>query len=256
MSIDGKAPSTISTYIAAISFVHKINGWWDPTANFIVKKLKEGCKRLKGHVDNRRPISLSILKQLCRVTQGICSTQYEATMFKAAFAIAFFGFLRIGEFTETARRGQGAHNLKIGDVSFKGDAMFINIKSSKTDQQGVSATLRFERNANDSLCPVGAMISYLEARSAREGSLFIHFDGSPLTQYQFSSVLRKCISAVGLEPKEFSPHSFRIGAATAAAVGGIPLESIMNMGRWQSSAVELYIRPQRIIQASAWREKI
>jgi hypothetical protein len=47
MSIEGKAPSTISTYISSISFIHKITGWSDPTTNFIIKKLKEGCRRLK-----------------------------------------------------------------------------------------------------------------------------------------------------------------------------------------------------------------
>ena len=116
MSIDGKAPSTISTYISAIAFVHKINGWTDPTDNFIVQKLKEGCKRLKGNKDSRRPITLSILRQLCSLTHGICSTQFEAIMFKAAFVLAFLGFLRVGEITNTSQKGQGGHNLGIRDV--------------------------------------------------------------------------------------------------------------------------------------------
>ena len=35
----GYAPSTIVTYIAGISFKHKLNSWFDPTQLFVVKKL-------------------------------------------------------------------------------------------------------------------------------------------------------------------------------------------------------------------------
>ena len=40
LTIEGRAPSSISTHLSTISFVHKINGWVDPTDNFIVKNLK------------------------------------------------------------------------------------------------------------------------------------------------------------------------------------------------------------------------
>ena len=254
LSIDGKAPSTISTYISAISFMHKINGWCDPTTNFIIKKLKEGSRRLKGHNgDSRRPITVDILGRLCNLLQSICSSNYEAILFKAAFLLAFFGFLRVGEFTDVSKNANNRHNLGIGDILIDGDTMKVIIRSSKTDQKGAAVTLQFEKNANEStLCPITAMQSYIDIRPAKEGALFIHFGGSSLTQYQLNSILKKGITMMGMDPKDYSPHSFRIGAATAAAIGGIPVESIMSMGRWQSSAVLLYIRPQRIIQSSRW----
>ena len=42
LTIEGRAPSSIITHLSTISFVHKINGWVDPTHNFIVKKIKTG----------------------------------------------------------------------------------------------------------------------------------------------------------------------------------------------------------------------
>ena len=91
-----------------------------------------------------------------------------------------------------------------------------------------------------------AVHDYIQVRPSTEGPLFIHFGGSPLTRYQFSALLKEGIKAMGLSPAEFSPHSFRIGAATSAAVGGIPIDRIMTMGRWRSSAVNSYIRPLKV----------
>ena len=92
MSLSGRAPSTINTYTSAIAFVHKINGWCDPTSNFIVKKLREGCKRLKGLPDSRRPVTIPILQRLCSDVFCLCDSTFEATMFKAVFLLAFFWF--------------------------------------------------------------------------------------------------------------------------------------------------------------------
>ena len=57
---------------------------------------------------------------------------------------------------------------------------------------------------------------------------------------------------MGLSAVGFSPHSFRIGAATSAAIGGMSIENIQNMGRWRSSAVNSYIRPSKVITPGEW----
>jgi integrase len=249
MSIEGKAPSTVNTYTASISYVHKINGWEDPCDYFIIKKLKDDCKRQKGRPDNRRPITIPILVRLINLLHAICASNYEAIRFETAFLVAFFGFLRIGELAADSNVINNGHIIGIHDVAIKGNHMNLTIRSSKTDQKGDSTTLKFERVTSGGLCPVRAMERFLAIRPDKEGPLLIHFGGRPLTRYQFDHMLKKGISNMGLDHKVFSPHSFRIGAATAAAVGGVPIESIKSMGRWKSSAVLLYIRPQRMIQS-------
>ena len=61
----------------------------------------------------------------------------------------------------------------------------------------------------------------------------MHFDGNPLTTNQLNQVLKRCILAAGLNVNDFSPHSFRIGAAISASMCGISEENTKRLGRWK-----------------------
>ena len=87
------------------------------------------------------------------------------------------------------------------------------------------------------------MTEFLANRPRSRGPLFCHFDGSPLTQYQFNAMFRKVLSFIDCAESHYSAHSFRIGAATTAAELGVQRTDIQEMGRWRSQAVSSYIRP-------------
>ena len=248
--IEGKSPSTINSRMSALAFVHKVNGWLDPTDSFIIKKLKEGCKRGNPQCDSRLPITPILLRDLVEKLPSMCSSQYEALLFKAAFLLAFVGFLRVGEFTSLKKSGDTSRILAIDDISISEKILHVRIRFSKTDQKGLSSNLKIESSTGCLLCPVKALEEFLLVRSGRQGPLFIHFAGDPLTSFQFRSMLKNGIKLLGLTPDHFSSHSFRIGAATAAALGGASEEEIKRMGRWRSSAYQSYIRPQLLWQSS------
>ena len=50
----------------------------DTTNCFIVKKVLEGLKRLKHHVDTRLPITSSLLVEVVQMLPGISSDLYES----------------------------------------------------------------------------------------------------------------------------------------------------------------------------------
>lgn len=87
-----------------------------------------------------------------------------------------------------------------------------------------------------------AIQNFLQVRPESGDILLCHFDGSPLTRHGFSRVLTKAIEFVGLPASDFKSHSFRIGAATTAAMLGIPDDEIKVMGRWKSDTYLSYIR--------------
>ena len=245
-TLEGLAPSTINCKISGISFRHKLCGWEDPSDNFLIRKLKEGYKRGNKSQDNRWPITQPILLRLIQMVEAICYNNYEALMFKAAFLIAYFGFLRVGEFTLKPQINS-ANIIALSDVQQVSGKVHLRIRVSKADQSGRGEVLIISQNPDVQICPVRAMAQYLTVRPKLEGPLFVHLQGNILTAAQFSALLKKVIKAIGLDPAHFSAHSFRIGAATSAAAKGIPLDQIMQMGRWHSNSVLSYIRPSREI---------
>lgn len=92
------------------------------------------------------------------------------------------------------------------------------------------------------LCPVKALQEYLANSGAQVGALFKHMDGSPLTLFQFRAVFSHALVAFGFQPRQFSLHSLRIGAASVDAALGFSGEDIQRICRWRSLAYKDYVR--------------
>lgn len=107
------------------------------------------------------------------------------------------------------------------------------MQRSKTDQLGRGEWVTLSAGSDISVCLVAVVGSFLAA----------HPCASPLTTYQFSNVLNRCLGKLGLRNLRFSSHSFRIGAASDAAVKVMPAAAIMGIGRWKSKCCRKYIRP-------------
>ena len=64
--------------------------------------------------------------------------------------------------------------------------------------------------------------------------------------------IRKLLRALELPEENYAGHSFRIGAATSAALARIKDRTIQLLGRWQSGAFLRYIRtPHELLALSA-----
>ena len=90
------APSTISSYLSAISHVNKMQDLRDPTKKFLIQKLLTAVGRERS-LDPRLPITKPFLFLLVRSLQHTLSSAEQRTLFTAMFLIAFYGFFRIGE---------------------------------------------------------------------------------------------------------------------------------------------------------------
>lgn len=241
MSKSGFSHSTVSCYLSGLSHYHKLNEFQDNTQRFIVKKLVDGLKRSTRKMDSRLPITRQILKQILGVLPCICSSQFEAVLFAAAFSLAFHGLFRVGELTIGAKLTN--HTILWNNVQVKDNCIEIFMKTSKTDQFGKGYTLVIGEQLDVSVCPVRALRSYLDIRSfVSSGPLFCHFDGKPLSGYQFSAVLKKSLCILGFDTTNYKSHSFRIGMATTLSLEGFSDSQIMSMGRWKSDCFKKYIR--------------
>ncbi len=176
----------------------------------------------------------------------------DDVMFWAACCLAYFGFLRSLEFTVPNATAFSSHlHLSVNDVTvdqrLDPSQIQVNIKVSKTDpfRQGCIIPLGQGRSP---LCPVEAVLSYLSIRGGTSGQLFVRANGVTLTQTFFTECLRTLLSAAGIAGR-YSSHSFRIGAATSAALAGVPEHMIHTLGRWTSSAYLTYIHSPRSLLA-------
>ena len=126
----------------------------------------------------------------------------------------------------------------------------IRLRRSKTDPLGNGTHIHVGRNGA-AICPVSATLAYLAIRPPTPGPLFIFQNGTPLSRGRLVSHLHEALSQVGINVNNYSGHSFRIGAATAAAKAGFSDSFIQTLGRWRSSAFTTYIRTPATALAAA-----
>ena len=142
LSVHNYAASTISTYVAAIGYYHKLHGFDDPTGEFLVSKLLEGCRRNRPSFDGREPMSVTLLDTIIRSLPAVCASSFECSMYSAAFSLAFFGFLRLGEFAADSRNRISESVLRASDVAME-----------YVDGQPVSVCIRLRQAKNNQCGP-------------------------------------------------------------------------------------------------------
>ena len=209
LSVSGKAAATIASYVSGLSFIHKSKDLDDPADCVLVRKMIEGCRRDNpSRPDMRRPLTFTMLKAAFSGLKSVCSNLYEVSLFQAALLLAFFGFLRISEFTAISKNKSADKGLQLDDVLITNRGHELCIKYSKTDQRGLSTTPIIPESKTEELCPVNALCQYLDMRKQDQGQLFRHFDKSPLTRYQFAALLKKALVLMHVQTENIKSHRF------------------------------------------------
>ena len=161
---------------------------------------------------------------------------------------SIFGFMRSGEFTLPDQKA--SPSITAADVELipptAPTSIRVFLRRAKADSFGKGVNIFLGQSLNE-ICPVTALSNYMSRRPSRpsQGPLFIHEDGSPLLKAQFVKKVKRALAHQNIDSSKYSGHSFRIGAATAAAAAGVPDHMIKMMGRWESSAYLLYVRTPR-----------
>ena len=255
LASQGLAPGTVKVYLAGIRHTQITLGLPEPREFSSLPRLRlvqEGIRRThtqraSGPQRIRLPITPAILEKLRTHWQAY--QNFDHTMLWATAATCFFGFFRAGEITiPTAGSFVQEHHLAWGDVAADSEKrpsiIRVHLKKSKTDQIGKGVDVYLGRTGS-SICPVEAVVAYVAVRGDSPGCFFRFEDQSPLTKSRFVARVRQALLELGLPYDNFAGHSFRIGAATAAAGAGIEDSVIKKLGRWSSAAFLSYIRTPR-----------
>ena len=248
------APSSIKTYLAAIRHAQVVRGFPEPRQSSSLPRLRlmqSGVQRerVRSGVPTSRP-RLPITPHILRQIRGALSPMAgDNLVIWAAATTCFFGFFRAGELVVPAATAfDQTRHLAWGDVAVDQgrppSSIRVFLKVSKCDQFGRGVAV-FVGATSDELCPVAALLGYVTARGDQEGPFFLLRDGTPLTKARFISGVRQALIQAGIPYQNYSGHSFRIGAATAASQAGLSDSTIQALGRWSSAAFLRYIRTPR-----------
>ncbi len=249
----GLALSTIRTYLAEVRHAQIMRGLPEPRQQSSLPRLRlvqtgvqrdrveRGCNTARV----RLPITPTLLRRV-RVVWNSQALDPDIVMLWAAATTCFFGFFRAGEITVPSRAAYNPHvHLSWGDVAAdsRGSPSMIRVhlKQSKCDQLGRGADVFIGRTADD-ICPVAAVMAYMARRGGASGPFFRFRDGFPLTKARFVARFRSALSQAGVPYQDYSGHSFRIGAAMAAAQAGVEDSTIQSLGRWSNQAFLTYIQ--------------
>ena len=229
---------SIRLYLCSVRHLQIVNGLPDPSLSsfprldYVLRGVRRSVPPARPR-NTRLPITPELLRAIHRAWSST-PPDFDTIMLWAAFSLGFFGFFRSGEITCPSVEAFEPHMLSPPDIAVDSHVspsrMSVHLKRSKTDPFGAGLTVQLGRTG-DTLCPVAAVLAYLAVRPPSPGPLFIFQDGSALSRPRLVQSLRRALTLAGIDASGYSGHSFRIGAATAAAKAGLPDSLIKTLGR-------------------------
>ncbi|CAC5373979.1 unnamed protein product [Mytilus coruscus] len=160
--------------------------------------IMRAVKRIQGEHSPKPclPITFQALGRIWNsLRAGVFST-FTDYMLETACTVAFFGFLRCGEFTDS-KHFDSTVNLSVTDVEILDSYAILHLKTSKTDsfRKGVSIQLH---KYDHTICPFSAIKKYIAIRKGREASfcfldqLFVEENDSALDRDFFYQKSKTC----------------------------------------------------------------
>ena len=171
---------------------------------------------------------------------------YLATLYKALFALGYYGLFRVGKLTFSEHVAK-ASNVHIGVNKQK---ILVVLYSSKTHgkthrpQQIKITGGNADGTKRTPVCPFKLTQNYISIRGSfhsEDEPLFIFRDGKPVQATHANKTLKNAIHRLGLDSSIYGFHSLRIGRTTDLLKVGYSIEKIKELGRWKSNAVYRYL---------------
>jgi integrase len=244
MAESGRRLATIQKALAALVEAQRAAGFPSPRGDARVREVMKGIRRSLGVAPSQKePISPSELRAMVRSRPETLQGLRDRALLLLGFAGAF-------------RRSELV-SLDVDDLLWGEDGLTVNLRRSKTDQEGEGRKVGIPFGSTPESCPVEALRRWLEEANVTEGPLFRPVKGRKVGAERLSDkavarLVKRAAQDAGLDPSRLSGHSLRSGLATAAAKAGKSERSIMaQTGHRSAQTVRRYIRDGELFSENA-----
>ena len=241
-----RATATIKRRVAAIRLAHKAAGHIDPTGHVVVERTLAGIVRTLGsRQDRSQPLTKQRLAQAVRaIDDGSLRSLRDRTLLLVGFAGAF-------------RRSELVA-IRVEDVTFSEAGVLVDVPRSKTDQAGRGRVKAIPRLPGPRrLCPARSLADWCDRSGVVAGPVFRGLTragdvrGTALHDGEVSRIVKRAVTAIGLDPAGFSGHSLRAGFVTTARAEGVPDHLVMSQtGHTDPRSLTIYTRPEDLFVAN------
>jgi integrase len=237
-------PSTIARRAAAISVVHKRSGHPSPTTDPRVQDITGGIRRSLGTA--QREAAPATIGEIRRMVAHLPNT----TLGARDTALLLVGFA-------SAMRASELVALNVEDIEYREEGAVLIKRRSKTDQQAAGARLALPHGRDAHTCPVLALKHWLAIGEISDGPVFRAVDrhgrvDTHLSARAVSLIVKRAVSAIGLDPTNYSAHSLRAGFVTTAAANGASERAIANQtGHKSMEVLRRYVRHATVFTDNA-----
>ena len=241
----GAKVATIGRRLAAIRYAHKLAGHEPPTNAEAVKATLRGIRRTAGGAPARKAPATAdkVLAMVATADTGL-----KGLRDRALLLLGFAGAFRRSELTA----------LNIADLEFCEGGLLVTIRKSKTDQEGLGATIAISRGST--ACPVDAVSAWIQAAAIVEGPVFRpvtrtgKVSARQLSARAVAELVKYYAHRAGLKAADFSGHSLRSGFLTSAAAHGASIFKMMDVSRHKSvDTLRGYVRDAEMFRDHAGR---
>ncbi len=225
-----KKLSTVRRRIAAITEAHKFANLKIPMDGIVKAVLKGLARSSKTKSIKKKAISITYLKAFF---PSKFPDNIRTIRDRALILLGFAGGFRRSELVA----------LDFSDIEFTQSGMTVQIRQSKTDQEGKGQVKTIGNGSHHDLCAVRATKKWLEKSGIKNGSIFRgikkggKINTERLTGQSVALIVKKYIQNIGLDPSLFAGHSLRSGLVTAAKEAGLSTEDIMIITGHQTPAM-------------------
>lgn len=243
--------TTADAHLTAIRTVHRAAGEVPPDS-LAARKIVVAAQRREARRDGRYGPRKALPLLAADLAPVVASLDPGTLAGVRDRAVVLLGFALLARRSELAA-------LNISDVVLvPGEGLEVTIRSSKTDQPARGAVRRIHYAANPEVCPVRAVLAWLEylaGRGLTSGPLFTRIDrwgnvgrgaggryrseesrDARLRPQAIADVIAAACGQAGLggdgDSRGYSGHSVRRGGATAMLRAGADPLNVSRHGRW------------------------